>query len=276
MLFNYKTIPGEVSTFMDIDDGQGGLPAEQSAIPADNTPVPAIADSGAEPFFVYDRDPDPKNHQSFKTKEEMADAFHHGTLRQRAFTQKTQALAEERKKHDADVARYDAEYTTFLPMKQQTDGMSKWLNSLPPNERAKLEGELKNNRAVSDPAYREMNEKIKALEEGKKTEDEQRKKDEAIRVRQESEQRANTFLSKRYPDYNAKAIDDMITALNEVPEEEQLTSLREMLYYSGKGRGTKPGVPSHQRGNVFGVITPPGKYKTMEEAAQAAKRDLGL
>jgi len=276
MLYNNITTPGSIRTELEIDDpGQGGIPEGQPEPIVDNTPsVPAVSDPTAEPFFVYDRGKEP---QTFNTKEDMADAFHNGTLRHSDYTKKTQATAKEWEKINSAQAKYDAEYTSFLTEREKQKKISDWLNALPPAKRQELENGFRGDRAVSDPAYREMSEKLTALEEDKKREKKERDDNEKLQKRRTSEATANDFLLKRYPDYDAKQIDEALNKFREIPESEQMTGLRELLYFSGKGRGSKVLTPPHQGGNAFGNLpTPKGQFKSLDEAAEKAKKDLGV
>jgi len=259
-------IPADGGQDVSVDSGSGQSDISTgSAEPSSSASV--SSDPAAEPFFVYSRGDEPKE---FRTKEELEDYVHNGTLRFSDYTKKTQSLAEQRKEYEANKARYDAEYTEFLQKKQHHDKIDKWLKSLPPNVAKKLEGELESNRALNDPAYRKMQEEleeIKKAEEERKTEME---KSEKARKERERIERANGHLSKRYPDYNPKTVEEAIRRMQETPPEEQLTALYEMMYHAQKGRGSKAPIP-HQGGSPPGTLKgPPRKFKTIEEAHAAA------
>lgn len=274
----------EAPVLMDVEaGGQGGSDVGQVAVGTETTPdvsvdtpvVPDVAAPAEEPFLIYDRHEDPKYHKTFTTKDEALDYIHNGTLRFDDYTRKTQELAEERKKHESDRAKFDAEYTAFLPQKTEYDKISEFLGSLPDAERKALEGRIRSSRI--DPQTKEALDRVKKLEEAEKQREKDRQKEEALRKSKELEDKANSFLLQRYPDYDVTSIDSELQRFREIPETEQITALRELIYKALAFGGAKPTVTKpHQSGTTGTVPSKQAKFKTPDEAAAAAKEALGI
>lgn len=249
-------LEGQVSeevTDPSVDDGQSG---------------------GTESFYVYK---DGDTEQSFKDAKELSDYIRSGTLRHADYTQKTQSLAEQRKAYEAEKARYDAEYTTFLQRRQEYDKIEKYLKSLPPEVYNKLKQGINSQpqqREFKDPRIDQL---IKEREEEK-----QRQENEAMR------EKAFASLTSTYSDFNKESVMEAVNKFQELAPGDSMRKFLELVYLAEKGK-TSPAQIEQKTAELLRrkstIATPmnsttstPTKgikqFSSLDDAAEAAYREL--
>ena len=255
--------------------GQGSEPV----IPAD----PGDLGTPAEPSYFHSYEDGEGNKTDFKDANELNDYIRQGNMRHADYTRKTQGVAKDRESLQAERARYDAEYTTFLESKQENDKIEKYLKSLPPEvfERLKqgIQGQPK--KQARDP---EVDKMLQEYGEDKKAReaDKQRQQDN------ESREKAFTRLTKDLPDFNREEVMNMVKTLEEVPQEDQMRTFMEMLHYSQKGKLTPAEMELRMAENLerkastttpMGTTTKPPNtgvknYGSIKEAKKAALEEI--
>lgn len=264
-------------------ENPGGEPAGQESEPViDADP---IVGEPAEPSYFHSYKDEDGTKTDFKDANEVNDFIRRGGMMRKAFTQKTQTLADDRRTYEADKARTDAEYTTFLTSKQENDKIEKMLESLPPEvfERLKQGISSQPKKQARDP---EVDQMLKDFKESKK-EREEEKQQAATSAERE---RAFESLGKSYDDFDKDAVMEMVKGLEGVPPEDQMRTFMEMLYHSQKGkltpaelerkmaenleRKSKTSVPMGHTAKV--PNTGEKTYSSLTEARNAAMEELQI
>ena len=288
MLINYES-PLERNLYLaEPSDNSGGDAGGQVSEPVTEV---APMDSGdtidvgetTEPSYFHSYEDDEGTKTDFKDANELNDFIRRGGMMRKAFTQKTQGLADERRTYEANKARQDAEYTTFLQSKQENDKINKSLESLPPEVFARLKQGIQNQprKQARDPEVDQMLKDFKSNQKDRELENQQRA-DNATR------EKAFESLSKSYDDFDKESVMAMVKGLEDVPQDDQMRTFMELLYQAGKGRMTPAEVEkkiAHNLENKSRLSTPMGSTKgapnkgtpgftTLNEARDAAMKDL--
>lgn len=215
-------------------DNAGGLSdGQDSKLDADPIDIGDNIDTGepAEPSYFHSYEDDEGNKTDFKDANELNTYMRQSGLRHADYTRKTQTLAEDRKAYEAEKARQDTDYTSVMEIKKRNDQIEKDLQSLPPEVFARLKEGIKNQprKQARDP---EMDKFMKDYADDKKG----RETDKQRQLDNEARERAFTALGKTHEDFNKDEILNMVKSLEEVPQEDQMRTFMEMLYYSQKGK----------------------------------------
>jgi len=257
----------------------GIQPTGQSA-----TPDQASASGANQSFFEYDWEDGKKD--SFKSPDELKAFFRGGVLRHQDYTKKTQALADERRKIEARNKELEVLANNLTSKKSEIDKYDKFLTSRP-DIRDRLAREMKQMSSgdLMDQAKGLVDERSKQLEE-KLSEIEKWKSQQELERKREA---IFNHMGTQYQDFDKEAIVKMINGLQEVPDEDNLYSLVDLLYWANKGKATpasvekrvvenlqKKGAMRPLVGSGARVPAPSGNSpKGFREAAEAVKRKLG-
>ena len=275
MLINYES-PLERNLYLDIDSDNAGAVAEGQDFGADTVDT-SVDTEPAEPENFYSYKSDDGNETAFKDASEVNEFIRSGTLRHSDYTKKTQEVAENRKSLEADRARYDTEYTSFLGSKQQNDKIEEYLQSLPPEVYERLKQGINSqpkNQEFKDPRL------DKLIEENES---------KAKQAEEESmRQAAFKSLSNTYDDFDQNTIMQAVKQLEEIAPGDQMRAFMEMLHFAGKGRISpaqmeqattealkrKQTVTTPMRSTNSTPSKQAGKYTSFDDAAEAAKNEL--
>jgi hypothetical protein len=262
-------------------------PSGQASTPAQPSQAVGATSSGS-PFFEYEWEEGnsagkPPGKEVFKNKEELAKRFREGTLFHAGFYKKSEELAKHRKELDAERKQMEATAAQIRHMEAQHKPVDSFLKSRPDVYNYILsQMRSPSQDTVAKQAEGLVTEKTKAIEEKlKKFEDWQQEQDL-------ERQRQSIFgqFKKEHEDFDEDAIKQELQRANEVPEEDSLRSLVEMIYYARKGRETpaqieqrivesgavkaqkKPPVPPGRAVKEGSATTP----KSFKEAAEMYKK----
>jgi hypothetical protein len=222
--------------------------------------------------------------QVFKTPDELNEYLKSGTMRQKDYTQKTQSLAEERRKHENEKAlwlRQQSDFDEKIKFYKDVDNFFK--------DHPKAFGEVQKmvNRGASGSDIREIVKQAIDEQVGPKlNEVEEYRKREMAKA-----EKAKYYedLKKRYPDFDEQGVSTAYDELMTSPEA-NLGTLLEHIHFALKGRGTDPakiqretldnlekkskaGIPSTK-----GASHSTGKKAdglTIKQLAEKHKRELG-
>ena len=238
-------------------EGQGGEP-----------PAPQLGGQGAEPFFALD------DGTSFSTKEEMAKAWKESGMMRSDYTQKTQGLAEERKKFEhgmEDFRRRQKENDDKSGEFKQFDRFVR--------EHPDVYEELKSRVSLGSTPQTFQKNLEKMIEEKYGT-----KLQEIEQWKQQQEMERNlqdTFknLKGKHEDLDE---DELRNAMTELADQ-GMEGLMETLYFAKKGRTDPIAMEQRAAQNILkkksagltagtGTLPPTrgNKYKTIDEAHSAA------
>jgi hypothetical protein len=262
-------------------DNPGGEPIGQDPEPViDADP---ILGEPAEPSYFHSYEDEEGKKTDFKDANEVNDFIRRSGMMRADYSRKTQTLAGERRTYEADKARTDAEYTTFLTSKQENDKIEKLLQSLPPEvfERLKLGIKGQPKKQARDP---EVDQMLKDYANDKK-ERETEKQQSADNTARE---KAFESLGKSYDDFDKESVMEMVKGLEEVPPEDQMRTFMEMLYHSQKGKMTPAEIERKMAENLERKSKTPvpmghtakvpntgeKKYSNLKEAREAAMEEL--
>lgn len=249
--------------------------AEPSApIPNSNTQV----DSASEPFYVYKG---PKGEEKYSSRDELDKFMREHALRQSDYTRKTQEVANYRKQFDQERQKFSEEQKAFLDAKKRYDQWDQTLRTRPdiykqleqmtqaPPDAASV---FDRSREYADGKTKELAERLEALEQEREKERTNREMEEVMGK-----------MEKEFPDFSRDSVLEWLDTMKDGNTE----SLVKALHYASIGRKSpleteKKVVEKLQKKASAGIVpgkgvAPGGKaqYKTHDEAAQAALRDLG-
>lgn len=272
MLINYDS-PWENHLYLDLaSDNAGNVSEGQESEPVESTPEEDTPQE--EPFYTYTGDDGQS--QAFKDQKELNEYIRSGTLRHSDYTRKTQSLAEQRKAFEAERAKYDAEYTTFLNNKQEYDKIENYLKSLPPDVYNKLKQGISNQPRQEQYKDPRLDELLKERDNEKK-----QREEEAMR------QAAFESLSRTYEDFDKDSVMNSVNKLQELAPGDSMRGFLELIYLAEKGRMSPAQIEQKMAENLkkkSSVSTPMGStvgtpskgssgFKTIQEAYAAAKND---
>lgn len=266
----------------DADPGSSGLGQGPESIPA-SEPVSEPTQS-AEVFFDYDYGVDKDDGSplkgSFKTKEELANAFRENFFRRSDYTKKTTALAEERKLIDKQKEEYAAKETALLRMQEQQKELDAMVKRLSQPQYQRLLRELQQDRNT-DPRMAELLEWRQKEEARVKQEAEERKKAEEQDKFLKSLESGSAYLKGLYPDFDQEKVIAEIKAMQEEPESEQLLRLMRYAHYglahnAAPAKPAKPSPLGGQSATTGGGGTAAFKGANLDEARTRAMKELGV
>jgi hypothetical protein len=248
-------------------------PASTSGQAAPQTGEPSAAPA-SEPYFSYKWE-DGKVDE-YKTRQDLERAYRSGYLRHQDYTKKTQEISAERKKYEAEQARLKEAFERVNGIETKWKPVDEFLRKRPDVAEYLLT-------QMKGPATR-GNDEATAV---KKEFDEFRAKYED-RVKQDEDERKRkaifSSMKERYEDFDEDEIGVAITELLEAAPGDEMASLVDLLYWARKGRmmpeqvqakiteGLKKKAAMKAPMTSGGQVTSgPRVYKTLQEAAEAAK-----
>lgn len=260
---------GQADT-QDLGQGESQAPAE----------VGQAEPEQAEPFFRYKHDDGEE--MIFNNQDELSKTFREGLLRHRDYTKKTQELAEQRKAFESEQQQKQAEWAQFLEMKQKYDKYDQFLRQNP-----QIAQELQRRMSGAQGQGRVPPELQQQIEELKQWKEEREKRDQEMQNREQrraAQEKAHELLSGRYPDYDRKAVEEMIAQLEQTPPGDEELAYLELLHLAAKGRRTPAELEEQMAERLqkkknshspmpSGQSAPQGgkrTFKNLDEAAKAA------
>ena len=249
--------------------------ADTSApIPNSNTQV----DSASEPFYVYKG---PKGEEKYSSRDELDKFMREHALRQSDYTRKTQEVANYRKQFDGERQKFSEEQKAFLGVKSKYDKWGEILDTRPDIKRKLDElassppdaaSVFDRSREYADSKSQELAARLEALEQEREKERTNREMEEVMGK-----------MEKEFPDFSRDSVLEWLDTMKDGNTE----SLVKALHYASIGRKSpleteKKMAEKLQKKASAGIVpgkgvAPGGKaqFKTHNEAAQAALRDLG-
>lgn len=276
MLINYES-PLERNLYLNLDsDNMGAVEEGQGSEPVESFES-EVSEEVEAPSYFYSYESDDGNKTDFKDTKELNEYIRSGTLRHGDYTRKTQEVASQRKALEADRAKYDAEFTTFLQQRQEQQKVEEMLKTLPPEVYERLKQGIKSQlrqQELKDPRVDQL---LKENEAKQKQAEEDSMRTAAI-----------DSLSRSYPDFNKDSVMEAIKQLEEIAPGDHMRAFMELLHFAGKGR-TSPAQIEQATVEALkkkqAVTTPmsgthstPSRGKTtfasLDEAAEAAYNNL--
>ena len=255
------------------------------AAPATGTSEPSapIANSNvgvesAAPFYVYSG---PKGEEKYSSKDELDKFMREHALRQSDYTRKTQELANYRKQFEQERGKFSEEQKAFLEAKKRYDQWDQTLRSRPDiyQQLERMAGAPPDPAAVFDRSKEYADEKTRELVERLEALEREREEERTNREMEDTFSR----MGEKYQDFNRDSILEWLDTLKDGKTE----PLIEALYYAAKGRTapleTEKRITEKLQKKQSAAIAPgkgvavggTPKFKSIDEAAQAAMRDLG-
>ncbi len=263
-------------------DNAGGGSAGQELepdLPAD----PGDTGEPAAPSYFHSYEDTEGNKTDFKDANELNDFIRQGNMRHSDYTRKTQGVAKDRESLQAERAKYDAEYTTFLTSKQENDKIETYLKSLPPEVFTRLKQGIQGQpkKQARDP---EVDQMLKEFKESQK----QQESDKAAAAEEAARTKAFADLGKVHSDFDSESVMKIVNDLQKAPQEDQIRAFMEMFYYADKGRSTPAEMERQMAENLERKantttpmehgIKPPNTgvktYSSIKEAKKAALEEL--
>lgn len=251
------------------DEGQG-VPEE--------APVEAgQADTTPEHFYSYKYDDGEE--RVFSRKEELDEFMRDAGLRHSDYTRKTQKHAETVKEFENRMKQFEDEKRRVLEMAEKHKKFDEVLKRLPPQEFARLKQQLQGQPQQANDLNQEKIEKL--LEERMKPYNEFMQEQE----RQKTLSRAYETLSKKYPDFDQKAVQGMTQWLQEAGPGDEATRITELIHLASIGRkklselqskgqsNYRPPAPAASTGGASPKPKAKGKV-SWDDLAQQAKNAL--
>lgn len=272
----------------DADNGGGfdGGQVTEETPPVEETPVDtgqAAAEEQSDPFFSYAFEDGEE--RKFTSPDELKGFIRDGVLRHSDYTKKTQSVAEERKKLEADRQRYDAEYSQMLQMKQEHDKIQQYLSKLPPQAYQALKQQIAQAQQGNQKGDPRVDKLMEEFEADKKA----RQEREQAETERQQREAAFSELEKQYQDFNRDEVLQLAKALEEAPPGGQMRALMELLYHANRGKKTPAQIERDMAQNfarkknlktpISGGGKPPSnpgsaQYNNTDEALQAALSEL--
>lgn len=253
--------------------------APDTGTSAPSAPVNSnVQTDNASPFYVYSG---PKGEEKYSSKDELDKFMREHALRQSDYTRKTQELANYRKQFDGERQKFSEEQKAFLEAKKRYDQWDQTLRTRPdiyqqlermaqaPADPATV---FDRSKEYADSKTQELAARLEAIEKEREEERTNREMEEVF-----------SRMGEKYPDFNKDSILEWLDTLKDGKTE----PLVEALYHAAKGKMSpleteKKITEKLQKKQSAGIV--PGKgvapkgqpqFKSRNEAAQAALRDLG-
>lgn len=253
-----------------MSDEQSAAPAQGQAAPA---PAAPSAGQASEPYFKSGND-------VFNTREDLEKAWKDSYLRRDDYTRKTQATALLRQQLEKKEKEFSDRMKEFEGKQKDYETYDKFLQSRPDvyAQLKQMVGRPPSPEVAYQKAEALVNDKTSAIE---KELEEFRSWKKEMELEKEKSALYDRF-SQEFPDFDAGAIDQRLTAL----AEGDLEALVRTLYHAGKGEQSplameQKVVENLKKKGEAKTASPKGepggkkaKFKNYEEAKVAALRDI--
>lgn len=230
----------------------------------------------SEPYFRYKWEDGRVD--EYRTPAELERAYRSGYLRHQDYTKKTQEIAAERKKYEAEQEKIKEAYKKVSDMESRLMPMDKFLR-----ERKDVADYIVQQMKGAKP--QDSDENVEAI---KREFQEFKSKYEERAKKEEEEQRRKAIfgmMKEKYQDFDEERIAEGINGLLETAPGDEMASLIDTIYWATKGRTTpeemqKRIVEGIQKKSAMKtpmtsggqVASGPKVFKNLQEAAEAAKQ----
>lgn len=257
--------------------GDGGTSPDMGGDPSDGGQLDPGASGGEPEQILFETTDEKGNPVKFRSKEELAEAWKKSGMLRSDYTRKTQSLAEERKKFEAEMEKQRQE---FEKQKEQIEKYNNFLRQRPDIAKA-LREKMQN--PDHNTAFLKAQEYVDQNTSSLKQELEELKQ---WRAQQEAERQRKAIFEEmkgQYSDFDEAKVQELLNTIN--PQDPR--GLVELLYHASVGRESPAQIEQRlaegQRKKKQGQLLPgsgspsaggSGVHSSFDEAEAAARKNL--